>query len=124
MRKDVARRKILRVSPSTQILISAPAIRSGADAFAPPFHSCDCGRSGIVVDQTQSDSWKVVPKRRRRSKPIVVDHSYDELIDNVDYQWFVNRFGEIRAKDAIAKCHDMESFKLQAFKLHAEEGEA
>ena len=90
-------------------------------------HSCNysCRHSGrFVVDQTQSDSWKVVyPKRRRRvKKPIVVDHSNDELINNEDCQWLVNRFGEISAQDALANIHDNESSKLHAFKLL--EGEA
>ena len=83
-----------------------------------------CRHSGnFVVDQPQSD-WKVVyPKRRHRvKKPIVVDHSDDELINNENYMYLVNRFGEISAKDALANCHDNESFELHAFKLL--EGEA
>ena len=87
-------------------------------------HAGHSVREGHVVDQPHCDSWKVVyPKRRRRvKKPIIVDHSDDELINNEDYLWLVNRFGEISAQDALASIHDNESCKLHAFKLL--EGEA
>ena len=92
---------------------SGEPLCAGIDRHSAYSRNSHCRHSGqFVVDQPHSDEWKVVyPKRRRRvKKPIVVDHSNDELIISDDYVWLVNRFGEISAKDALAHCHDNESF--------------